>query len=96
VARVVLLLSLAFGSGLAAAACVLPNPEHCLHRSADGNAWCAEHEPGLPFCSPCAAENHGCVAEAPTAAECPEYTAEPVESESDTDTGDMGSDEATT
>lgn len=90
-----MLLSLAFGSGLAFAACTLPNPDHCLHRSADANAWCAEHEPALPFCSPCAAENHGCVADSPTSAECPEYSAEPLESESDTDGDGSDSDEAT-
>ena len=81
-----LALVLGFGSGFVAAACTLPNPDHCLHRSADGNAWCAENQPELPFCSPCAGENHGCVAEAPTSSECPEYTAEPVESESDSQT----------
>lgn len=90
--------AIAFGSGLAlAAACTLPNPDHCLHRSADANAWCAENEPGLAYCSPCSAEHHGCVAESPTAAECPEYSAEPIESDSDSaDSGsDSGSDSTT-
>jgi hypothetical protein len=82
------MLLFAFGSGLAFAACTLPNPDHCLHRSADANAWCAEHEPTRPFCSPCVAENHGCVTESPTPAECPEYTAEPVESESGSESTD--------
>lgn len=82
------MLSLAFGCGLAFAACTLPNPDHCLHRSADANAWCAEHQPTRPFCSPCAAENYGCVAESPSSSECPEYTGEPLESESESDTDD--------
>lgn len=82
--------SIAFAAGLLAAACTLPNPDHCLHRSADANAWCAEHEPERPYCSPCAGDHHGCVAESPIPAECPEYSAEPVESSdsSDSDTSD--------
>jgi hypothetical protein len=71
--RTLSLLSIAF------VGCTLPNPDHCLHRSADANAWCAEHEPARPYCSPCTAEHHGCVVESPMTTECPEYTAEPVE-----------------
>lgn len=93
---IVLSFSVAFAGALAFAACTLPNPDHCLHRSADANAWCAEHEPDRPFCSPCAGENHGCVAEAPTLAECPEYTADPVESESDTAVDASDTDDSTT
>jgi hypothetical protein len=57
-------------------ACRIANPNHCLHKDAsgDGNAWCRMAEPQLPYCSPCAAENHGCVASEPTPQSCPDYS----------------------
>lgn len=55
------------------AACRLPNPEHCVHKHVDSDAWCAAHVEGRPFCSPCVAEGHGCVADAPDEAACPAY-----------------------
>lgn len=78
-----LALALALMLGASVGACTLPNPDHCLHRSADADAWCAEHEGERPWCSPCAAEHHGCVAEAPL--DCPEYSPAPSSSESDSD-----------
>jgi len=72
---------LALAALAALAACRDVNRDHCLHRAADPDAWCAKNAPTAPFCSPCALENHGCVAAAPTTAECPAY-------EPDTDTTD--------
>lgn len=59
--------------GYTLAACEVQNRDHCLHKSATPNAWCAEQEPGYEFCSPCADadERHGCVAEEP--ADCDMY-----------------------
>lgn len=65
------LLALAALAGLAA--CRLPNPDHCVHKSVDGDAWCAAEVPERPFCSPCASERHGCVAERPDPDQCPAY-----------------------
>lgn len=58
---------------VAGAACRLPNEDHCVHRADDSDAWCAGHDPALPYCSPCAAEDHGCVAAPPDPEECPAY-----------------------
>lgn len=58
---------------LALAACRLPNPDHCVHKHVDSDAWCARDQPERPFCSPCAEERHGCVAAAPAEDECPAY-----------------------
>lgn len=52
-------------------ACRTFNPEHCLHLADDGDAWCASHHTGTPYCSPCEAESNGCVAEPPTLESCP-------------------------
>lgn len=68
-------------------ACTLPNPDHCLHRAADADGWCAQVDPARPYCSPCASEHHGCVAELPL--ECPAYS--PAPSESDESTSDESS-----
>lgn len=76
------LLALAF-------ACRIPNENHCLHKAADQNEWCAENEEGRPFCSPCVGGHHGCVKEEPTEDECPEYTV-PVPEETGTDGGESG------
>jgi len=65
--------ALAFSIGLVAA-CKVPNLDHCLHKATDANAWCEEEHPELPFCSPCEAENNGCVDTEPTEEGCPEYT----------------------
>lgn len=72
--RGAVLAAVALGSALGwAAACTVPNTDHCLHKDFDSNAWCGEHVPDRPFCSPCDGEEHGCVAQEPTAEECPEY-----------------------
>ncbi len=52
----------------------ISNEDHCVHKALDSDAWCAENVAGRGYCSPCAAEQHGCVAERPNAAECPAYT----------------------
>jgi hypothetical protein len=77
------------GGGLGA--CVVPNPEHCFNLAIDTNAWCAAFQPERPYCSPCAMDNNGCVAEEPDTDDCPAYTA-PAESgtagtETSTETG---------
>ncbi|GEM_PF-6089461 len=54
-------------------ACKIPNPEHCLHKAADSNRWCAENSPSRTYCSPCEAVNHGCVALEPDPLLCPSY-----------------------
>ncbi len=55
-------------------ACHVSNDDHCVHKAIDSDAWCAENVAGRGYCSPCVAEQHGCVAERPDAAECPDYT----------------------
>ncbi|EDM75280.1 hypothetical protein PPSIR1_41279 [Plesiocystis pacifica SIR-1] len=80
--------ALGLGAGLLGPSCVLPNPDHCLHKAVDTNAWCAEQDAERPYCSPCAGDHHGCVAEEPTQSSCPEYSAPaPAEADTDTDTG---------
>jgi hypothetical protein len=75
-------LLLGFGLGLAANACVLPNPNHCQNLDLDPNAWCSYYYgQERPYCSPCAAEANGCVSQEPSEDECPAY------SRSETDTG---------
>jgi hypothetical protein len=54
-------------------ACKVPNLDHCLHKATDANGWCEEEHPELPYCSPCEAENNGCVGTEPTEESCPEY-----------------------
>jgi hypothetical protein len=73
----------AFALGLCLAVadgCTIANPNHCFNIAADTNAWCATVHPEQPYCSPCAAENDGCVADEPDPEECPAYTAPPAES----------------
>lgn len=71
------------GLGLALAqACVIANPNHCFNLAIDTNAWCATVHPDEPYCSPCAAENDGCVATEPDPDDCPAYTAPMSESDS--------------
>ncbi|PRQ09436.1 hypothetical protein [Enhygromyxa salina] len=91
-------LVLAFGVGLGVGACQLPNPNHCQNIALDANAWCGAVYSDEPYCSPCEADNNGCVADEPTASECPAYTAPAPDSgtgtESDTDTStDEGTDD---
>lgn len=79
-------------------ACTVPNPDHCLHKDFDSNAWCAENQEGRPYCSPCEGENNGCVATEPTESECPSYSVPPADEGTETgtdggsesDTGDGG------
>ena len=71
---------LGLGFGLA---CRISNEDHCVHKAIDSDAWCAEAVPGQPFCSPCEAVDHGCVAARPDDESCPEYM--PDSSSSDTD-----------
>lgn len=54
-------------------ACRLPNEDHCVHKAEQSDAWCADFDPALPYCSPCAEEDHGCVAAPPDPDACPEY-----------------------
>lgn len=70
-----LLLLLVGGPG-----CEVSNDDHCVHRAIESDAWCASEVPGKPFCSPCAAAEHGCVAEQPSPASCPRYTPDSVAS----------------
>jgi len=67
--------------------CEVSNEDHCVHKAIESDAWCAAQVPGKPFCSPCAAEQHGCVAEQPSAAGCPRYTPDSVATD-DASTGD--------
>lgn len=86
--------SLGLGLGLVAA-CTLPNPDHCLHRAADADAWCAQADSARPYCSPCASEHHGCVAELPL--ECPTYSPAPSDessSEGESESSDSDSSES--
>ena len=80
---------------LSALACKIPNENHCLHKDSDANAWCEQRDADLPFCSPCEATNHGCVASEPTAALCPDYsqgTTGGSEGDTDTTMGETGTD----
>jgi hypothetical protein len=56
-----------------AAGCTVPNSEHCLHQKPNGHAWCSDRDRSRTFCSPCAAAHDGCVAQPPSAVQCPEY-----------------------
>lgn len=67
-------------------ACEVSNEDHCIHKAIEADAWCAAEVPGQPFCSPCVAEQHGCVATQPTAATCKRYTPDSAASTGDTDT----------
>jgi hypothetical protein len=71
--------------------CVVPNPDHCLHRAIDANAWCAETFDDRTFCSPCVGDNFGCVGTEPTAEECPSYS--PSAPSGGSDTGTTGTSE---
>lgn len=81
------LVSLAFGVGLSLGACQLPNPNHCQNIAVDANAWCASVYTDEPFCSPCEADNNGCVAAEPKRDDCPAYTAPAAETGTGTGTG---------
>jgi hypothetical protein len=82
-----LLLSMAFGLGLGASACVLQNPNHCWNLALDPNVWCsARFGEEQPYCSPCTAENYGCVSAEPSETECPEYSLRP-NTETETESG---------
>ena len=54
-------------------ACRISNEDHCVHKAIESDAWCAETVPEKPYCSPCEAVDHGCVAMQPDAEDCPEY-----------------------
>lgn len=71
---------------LVTGACRLPNPDHCVHKDVGSDAWCAAHSPERPYCSPCAAEAHGCVAAPPTAEACPAYEPDDPEDTDDSPT----------
>lgn len=66
------LLAAAALAGGALGACRDINPDHCLHKAEDADAWCSVNTTGTPFCSPCVADNHGCVADPPGEDGCPE------------------------
>jgi hypothetical protein len=84
---------LMFGAGVVAGACQLANPNHCQNIAIDPNAWCGAVYPDEPFCSPCEADNNGCVADEPNQTDCPAYTVPASETGTDTDTGtDSGDD----
>jgi hypothetical protein len=85
-----------------AQACVIANPDHCFNLAIDTNAWCEAVHPDQPYCSPCKAENNGCVAEEPDPDDCPSYTAPMTETgtgtgtDTDTETGtDTGTETGT-
>lgn len=65
------LLTAALGLALGLA-CRISNEDHCVHKDLDADAWCADNVPGRGFCSPCEADQHGCVAARPD--DCPDYT----------------------
>ncbi len=69
-------------------ACRVSNEDHCVHKSLDSDAWCAEAVPGKPFCSPCEAVDHGCVAARPNDDDCPAYMPDSSGETSDSDTTD--------
>ena len=80
--------------------CTIANPNHCYNLGIDTNAWCAAVHPEQPYCSPCEADNNGCVADEPDPDDCPAYTA-PQESgtgteTAGTETGDTGGTETET
>ncbi len=54
--------------------CKVRNLDHCLHKQADSNAWCAQEYDARRYCSPCESANHGCVAQEPTNEICPDYS----------------------
>lgn len=71
--------------------CRISNDDHCVHKAIDSDHWCAENVPDRPFCSPCEAEQHGCVAARPDEDECPAYTPDDASSSgSDGSSGDAG------
>lgn len=76
---------ISFALGLVLGACRISNEDHCVHKAIEADAWCAENVEGRPFCSPCAADEHGCVAERPDSEDCPAYT---PDTDSDTDVTD--------
>ncbi|MBK7828899.1 hypothetical protein [Nannocystis sp.] len=67
-------------------ACHISNEDHCVHKAIESDAWCAAQSPARPFCSPCEAQGHGCVAVAPDPEVCPAYS--PDGDTDSTSTGD--------
>lgn len=68
------LLGLACGLVLAQS-CRIADPEHCLHKASQPDAWCAETWPEAPYCSPCLAssDHNGCVPAQPDPDVRPDY-----------------------
>lgn len=69
------------------AGCRLPNPDHCVHKHVDSDAWCARNAPDRPYCSPCVEEEHGCVAARPDPDECPAYAPDSTGAEASSSSG---------
>ena len=69
--------------------CRVDNTDHCLHKASDPHAWCVE-ELGSerPYCSPCEAEDHGCVGQEPSRKDCPAYTPPPPGEEEESTGGE--------
>ena len=87
-------LAIGFGFGLGSSACVLPNPNHCQNLAVDPNLWCSTYYgEERPYCSPCTADNNGCVSEEPSEDECPAYT---PSLDTETDTGETAETETVT
>lgn len=81
-------LALGLALGLA---CHISNEDHCVHKAIESDAWCAAQDPARPFCSPCEAQAHGCVAVAPDADACPAYRPDgETMTGTGTSTGDTG------
>lgn len=85
IVMLVLLAMVILGLGLGLG-CEVSNEDHCAHKAIESDAWCADAVPGKPFCSPCAAAEHGCVAEQPNAATCPRYSPDSAASTAASDT----------
>ncbi|MEM6991035.1 MAG: hypothetical protein AAF721_11070 [Myxococcota bacterium] len=68
-------------TGVAAGACQVINPDHCANQALPGNEWCFNLSRSTPFCSPCVASFHGCVAFEPVA--CGDYDASILEGDDD-------------
>ena len=86
-----LILLIASLAAAASHACRLPNEDHCVHKAIDSDAWCAKTFPDRPYCSPCAAEDHGCVMLQPTPSVCPAYSPDTQASSDEAASADGGS-----
>ena len=73
--------------GAAALSCKVINEDHCANKELPGNDWCSALSRSTPYCSPCIATFHGCVAFEPFA--CGGY--DPVIMGGDPDEDDDGS-----